>query len=675
MPSRQIPWFAAPALAATLATTIALRPAAAAEPSPDPAHTTVVTGRLLDADGQPISGGQVALVAESWARSERSLGSCYVDHNHLPLTFRITGPFVSDHEGRFRAEALYGPARPGWRLLALGAAAGHGQATVELAKGLSIQAVDLKLDREHIIRGRLIDTQGQPAAGATVLPIMISGRGTTLLTLVPTDPTPPYASPVVHAVTTDDKGRFLIRGLGKEKVWLEVSHKGFATQRLHVQPNPYGDAVDTPFSLVAARIVEGRVTYGKGGKPAAGARVVAFASDGSAVACQTDDDGRYSLNPFPADSVYHMVFPPDGQPYLVARRDESFSLAKHAESDVALEGGVLVRGRVTESPSGKPVAGALLMYRQRTANNPFPHHQFLLWDWSCCHVVCQSAVSGADGSFQIAVPLGPGHLFVVGPTHEYVHGETSAGELEYGHPGMIRYHPDGLVPLDVKPGTDIHEVTATLRRGVTLRARVQMPDGKLAEKFIALSPSYIPSGFELWQWVRDSSSKLDCLGGQLVLPGCDPEKGGTVWLFDADHALGATLDFTGAEASGPPLTVTLQPCGSASVRAVDSQGRRFSPVTYIVFSPGAIGTLIGTPSGKDGKALEGDAHMWSIYDAAQPKSDQTDAQGWITFPHLIPGATYQIAKFASDEDPERGWPKTEFRVKPGETLKLPDFNR
>jgi hypothetical protein len=658
-----------------MATALPVRPATAQDRSPDPAHTTIVTGRLLDADGKPVSGGHVVLVAESWSRSERPLGSCYVDFNDLPLTFRVTGPVVSDHEGRFRAEAPFGAARPGLRLLAFGAAAGRGQVTVELAKGRSTQSLDLKLDPEHIIRGRLIDTQGQPAAGATVRPIIVTGRGTTLQTLVPTDPTPPYASPLVPAVTTDDKGRLLIRGLGKAEVSLEVTHRGFATQRLRVRPSPYGHAVDMPFSLVAARVVQGRVTYGQGGKPAAGARVVAFASDGSAVACRADDDGRYSLNPFPSASVYHMVFPPEGQPYLTTRRDESFSEAKHVESDVALERGVLVRGRVLESPSGKPLAGALLIYKQRTANNPFPHQDVRLWDWSCCHVACQSAVSGADGTFQVAVPPGPGHLFVVGPTHDYVHVETSAGELEYGHPGMLRYHPDGLIPLDVKPGTEPPEVTATLLRGVTLRARVQAPGGKPAEKFIALSRSYIPTGYLLWQWGPGSLNYLECRDGELLLPGRDPEKGGTVWLFDADHALGATLSFTGAEASGPPLTVALQPCGSASVRALDAQGRRISPILSIVITPGAIGTLIGRVDAKDGKPIEGDWHMWSSYDAAQPGPDDPDAQGRITFPHLIPGATYQCSKLFSDEDSDQGWPKIEFRVKPGETLALPDFDR
>ena len=144
--------------------------------------------------------------------------------------------------------------------------------------GKSTQDVTIKLEPESIVRGRLIDTQGQPAAGALVRPIMVADMGTTLETLTTTDP-PPYANPLIPAVTTDDRGRFLIRGLGKDKVWLEITHQRFATQRMHAQPIPCGEAKETAFSLVGARVVEGRITYGKGGKPASGARVVAVTGE------------------------------------------------------------------------------------------------------------------------------------------------------------------------------------------------------------------------------------------------------------------------------------------------------------------------------------------------------------------------------------------------------------
>jgi hypothetical protein len=103
--------------------------------------------------------------------------------------------------------------------------------------------------------------------------------------------------------------------------------------------------------------------------------------------------------------------------------------------------------------------------------------------------VLQSAVTGADGSFQLAVPAGQGHLLVIGGTHDFVHVETSVGELEYGRPSMIRNYPDAVIPLDLKPGVVPQDGQATLCRGVTVRAKVLAPNGEPAAKFTALSRS------------------------------------------------------------------------------------------------------------------------------------------------------------------------------------------
>jgi hypothetical protein len=664
---RQFRWIATPALAAALATMIAPRPAGAQDRSPDPAHTTIVTGRLLDADGKPVPGGRVVVVAEHWARFERPLG--VYSHNDLPLTFRATGPVRTDGEGRFRIEAPVGPARPSWNVLVHAAADGHGLATVELAKGKSVQDVPIKLDREYVVRGRLIDTQGQPADGAVVRPILQTGLGTTVETLTTTD-SPPYANPLISAVTADDKGRFLIRGFGKDKVWIEITHERFATQRMHAQPAPRGDTKETPFSLVGARVVEGRITYGKLGKPATGARVVAVTGYDNVVPTRADDDGHYSLNPFPGDSFYLTVFPPDGQPYLVWKQGLSFAQAARLETDIALERGVLVRGRVDESPSGRPVPEALLLHRRRNANNPFTKGGLELWDW--CHGVLQAAVTAADGSFQVAVPPGPGHLFVIGGTHDFVHVETSVGEFEYGRPSMIRNYPDAVIPLDLKPESETQNVKATLRRGVTLKARVFTPDGHPAVKFTAISRSYIPTGFELFQ---ASWNAMECRDGELILPGCDPEKGGSISLYDLEHSLGTTLNFTGAQASGPPLTVTLEPCGAAAVRLLDAMGKPLTgrqPEIHIVLSPGTVmASLVST--GKDDKELEGDWIMWGNFHRDRNNDLKTDALGRVTIPALIPGALYQITSNEAKFDMRQGLPKNEFRVRAGETLKLPDF--
>jgi hypothetical protein len=657
---------------AALATALAERPARAEDHPPDPDNTMTVTGRLQGADGKPIAGGEVALVAEVWCRSERPLGTHL--HCGLPITFRVTGPFRSDGQGRFRATAAVGPARPAHAVYAHAAAASHGRATVNLAKWAR-QDIVIKLDREHVVRGRLIDTQGQPAAGATVRPIMFSVMGTTRETLIPTEPVPPYALPLLPAVTADDKGRFLIKGLGKEKVWLEVTHEHFATQRLQPEPSPRADAKDTPFSLVAAHVVEGRVTYSQNGRPAAGARVIAHTGFDGVVQCATDLDGRYSLNPLPGDSFTLRVFPPDGERYPVAIKGLTFSQSARLEADVVLEPGVLVRGRITEAPSGRPVASALVLYRPHWRNNPFHNgkYDFTTYNFDWAQEAAHTATSNRDGVFQIAVPPGPGDLFVLGPTLEFVHVASSIGDLEFGRPSRVRIYPDALVPLDLKPQDETQKVTAVLRRGVTLKARVEAPDGAPIKCLLVLSRSYTATNFEHY---NQPWNTLECRDGSLALPGCDPEKGGVAWLLDRERALGLTMKFTGAEAAGPARTVRLEPCGSAKVRCVDKQGKPVSDAKLsaaIVLSPGAF-FAASALSRKDDKELEGDWVLWINCHFKPDWEPPTDAQGYATFSGLVPGATYWITAWGlGDYDLRTGNQKEEFRVKAGETLKLPDL--
>lgn len=655
---------AATALVAALVTVIALRSSAADEASPDPAHTTVVTGRVLDAEGKPVAGGQVAVMAEHWARFERPLG--VYSHNNLPITFRSTGPVCTDKEGRFRIEALVGPARPAWNVLLHAAAEGHGLATVELARGKPQQEFTIKLEREYVIRGRLLDTQGQPAALAKVRPIFVAGLGVTLETLASTDP-PPYANPLIPAVSTDDKGRFLIRGLGKDKVWIEITHQQFATQRMHAQPKSIDETEVSPFSVVAAKIVEGSITYGQERKPAAGARVVAVTGYNNVVQTRTDDKGRYSLNPFPGDSFSLIVFPADGQPYLPWKGGLSFDQASRLEKDVALNRGVVVRGRVDEKPSSRPVGQALVIYRRQDPQSLGSR----LWDW--IGQALETTVTAADGSFELAVPPGKGALYVIGGTHDFVHLETSVGEREYGRPSLIHNYPDAIVPLDLIPDREPSVVAATLSRGVTLRAKVLAPDGKSVPKFIALSKSYVPTGIELFQ---GNWNTLECSDGDLILPGCDPEKGGTVYLFDRDHAQGATVDFTGAQAAGSPLTVELQPCGKAQVRCVDGEGKpvvSHQPWLLVELTPGTVLAAL-TITGNDDQELEGDWIMWANVDRERWSSSKTDAEGRVTITGLIPGAPYAIANEGTlAADMIKGMKKTEFRVKSGETVTLSDI--
>ena len=123
------------------------------------------------------------------------------------------------------------------------------------------------------------------------------------------------------------------------------------------------------------------------------------------------------------------------------RRQAMAAVLRRAGIDFALPRGVLVRGRVTEARSGRPVAGALVIYSQRRKDNPFYRPQD--------STPTPRPKAGPDGSFSLAVPPGPGHLLVLGPTPDYVHVETTDGDLDEGVPGRSRCYPDALVALDI----------------------------------------------------------------------------------------------------------------------------------------------------------------------------------------------------------------------------------
>ena len=80
----------------------------------------------------------------------------------------------------------------------------------------------------------------------------------------------------------------------------------------------------------------------------------------------------------------------------------------------------MIRGKVTEEGSGKPVAGARISFAtRRTADGQLG-------------ALNGRAASGSDGSFQIAVLPGPGHLVVLGPSDDYVLREIDEGMVSRG---------------------------------------------------------------------------------------------------------------------------------------------------------------------------------------------------------------------------------------------------
>src|SRR5262249_55358796 len=311
----------------------------------------------------------------------------------------------------------------------------------------------------------------------------------------------------------------------------------------------------------------------------------------------------------------------------------------------------------TEAGSGMAVTGAVVRYRPRADNKA------ALADANQTALALETVVlSGDDGSFRMPVLPGPGHLLLKGPASNFIQIETTTGELDGDKPASKRLYPDGLAALDLKPDAGPHDVKVTLRRGVTVRGQVVKPDGKPAGKGVVVCRTFTYGGISFYE------SRLEFHDGRFELTGLDPAKTYPVFFLDGDNGLGAVTEVSGKQA-GKPVTVRLKPCGSATTRLVDEEGRPFADHAQLSGRPAMHLALIVTPGAAPAQRKEVQADSIRVLNMVSYFHVRTDAEGRIQFPLLIPGATYRL--LASEGT--RGFcGKRDIRVEPGQELKLPD---
>ena len=132
---------------------------------------------------------------------------------------------------------------------------------------------------------------------------------------------------------------------------------------------------------------------------------------------RADDQGRFQVNPFAGDYFHDARVSPRG-PALPVRKRLELTWTKGAVKkaiDIKLPRGVLIRGKVTEEGTGRPLAGASIQFFPTS-----PPSDVVSGFESI-------VASQEDGSFQVAVPPGKGHLIVFGPTPDYILREIGSG--------------------------------------------------------------------------------------------------------------------------------------------------------------------------------------------------------------------------------------------------------
>ena len=139
-----------------------------------------------------------------------------------------------------------------------------------------------------------------------------------------------------------------------------------------------------------------------------------------------------------------------------------------------------------------------------------------------------------------------------------------------GQPGGSRLYSHSFLALDPQSGGPGLEVRVALRRGAVVNGRVVGPDDKpVAEAWVISSAALGPSApaWRFWQANYHGTAR----GGRFELHGLAQETEIPVFFFDPKAKLGAVAHLSGKMASGGPITIRLQPCGTAVARLVDSE--------------------------------------------------------------------------------------------------------
>ena len=631
--------------------------------APSPSERMTVKGQVLDHSGRPVAGAHAAVIARPKAPGR---GGEFSEDGPAAI-----GQAPTNDRGEFRLDAPRTSSSRYFEVGIIAGAPGHGVGWADLNPDAAEPSAQVRLRPEQVIHGRLIDPGGKPASGVCV---RVMGMGVTadgacagprLWGNLQREVLPCWPEPA----TTDEGGHFTLHGIGQDlDVFLTIEDERFARRNdLHIRTDSTETPREVTLTLAPAKILSGRVIYADTRKPVPGSVVNIAASEEQFGSMQTtefraDDEGRFRANPSPGNYFRVTAYAPPDMPYLNIQKALAWPVGAAEQTvDLELPRGVLVPGKVTEGESGKPVAGATVMNHPRLAGMM---SSGLVAGWSAV------VPTNTDGVFQVTVAPGHGYLLIHGSTDDYVLREIDQMMLLRGRPGGDRNYTHGLIAYDIKTGDETLEVAIELRRGNTVAGTVVGPDGQPVADAAIISRLFIAPLSTTWR----SEYQGKVRDGRFELHGLDPDRDERVYFLDARRALGATVKLSGKSVASGPLTVRLEPCGSARARLVDPRGKsvagyRMWELCMVVTS--GLPRLSRTAVRQEQLAADEDVvgNIDRLHYGSGPTSD---TEGRVVFPVLIPHADYRLYDFTTMNQPEGAKVRKEFVVKPGEDLDLGD---
>jgi RNA polymerase sigma factor (sigma-70 family) len=549
--------------------------------------SVTLSGQVLGTDGKPVPGARLYLIESDGKKS----GAPKV---------RAT----TDKDGRFRFLGEKG-ASP-----LVAAADGYGPAWVR--DPLKPTDLTIRLAKDDVpVSGRILDLQGKPVAGATITVNAVKApvKGTLDAWLaavkVRQDGIPAEYEHLSIAsndeighlfpkLTTDKEGRFLLAGVGRERVVaLIVQGPTLQTMEINAITRPgvapftkpyyefgghqltyYGASLDhaTPPCRPITGVVRDRAT----GKPIAGAVVRVETGVGNPPhrpQATTDKQGRYRLigiGKGEGQGQTILALSPEDQPYLGAKKKASGGAGLEPLSlDFELTKGVWLEGRVTDKATKRGVEAAVAYFVFESA----------LQEGESSRLYVPYFGGGyrtdSQGKFRLVAHPGRGLVGVraVGAAGERYRvgagAEAIKGSIPSGFPGLIAFptYPRHALPNDldglkeVNPAGGDKTVTCdiVLDPGRPLTVRVEGPAGE------PLAGARVQG-----QLVRSIWS-----GGpvqaEFPVHGLKPGESRTLLFRHEGKGLAGLLKVKGDESG--PLTVRLAPAAAVSGRLLDEDGR------------------------------------------------------------------------------------------------------
>jgi protocatechuate 3,4-dioxygenase beta subunit len=434
-------------------------------------------------------------------------------------------------------------------------------------------------------------------------------------------------------------------------------------------PRPPGPPLYGPEFVHAARPTQpivGTVRDRQTGRPLAGIRVGASVNPGSgwyedAVSTRTDADGRFravGLPKVPHRQVY--LNPGDNSPYMTAgyKVPDADGLGP-ITLDLQLVRGVVLRGRVTETATGRPVKGAGVFYHPLADNA----HVGKVPGSDIHQMSGYGCSADADGRFRLVVVPGPGLITAQaetrggGTAHPYTQVRLDPADRPRAYLKQVDTLGEAIMTfggvittlsnlsaykiIDPPAGTEELSIDLTFATGRSVRGTVLDADGK---PLAGCTAGGLTATYDQPQVLKDATFTAVAL---------DPDRPRTVIFLHRERQLAGTVKLSGAEPTPP--AIKLGPCGAITGRVLDADG---TPVA------GARVAVNYRENAVDRLDTRG----------TYPREEfDTDADGRFRITGLIPGERFGVGFKVKGRLLDAGTAVRDLTVAPGEAKDLGDI--